>query len=236
MDGRRIVVEWEPSGGVFGFLLDRALPVERSPWTNRRRPRHRRRRLRRHPVRRSTTSIASRPDPLALPAIAAASSPWASDPGATPQPAAAGDAQLSEEVPFDERWRCYYVRAVRGTGAQRVESASSSRACMVPVDTEPPAKVTNLLATPEEGRIVLRWDPTVRKICAATSSCAARPVMTHCSSSPHRRSKTGFTDDTVMPGQMYTYVVHAVDNWIPVPNVSDRPMTVTREKHFEATP
>ena len=32
---------------------------------------------------------------------------------------------------------------------------------------------------------------------------------------------TRYTDSDVMPGRTYTYVVRAVDNRIPVPNVSD---------------
>ena len=230
MDGRRIVVEWEPSGGVFGFLLGRALPVERSPVDE--------------PPAASTSTAATAPasgaplynvyreiapDPLALPAIAAASSQSASDPERPLNPQPQAMLSFSEEVPFDERWRCYYVRAVRGTGAQRVESASSNRACMVPVDTEPPAKVTNLLATPEEGRITLRWDPNGEEDLrgyVVLRSAAGDDTLQQLTTPPI--AKTGFTDDTVMPGQTYTYVVHAVDNRIPVPNVSDpEPITVT---------
>ena len=230
MDGRRIVVEWEPSGGVFGFLLGRALPVERSPVDE--------------PPAASTPTAATAPasgaplynvyreiapDPLALPAIAAASSQSASDPERPLNPQPQAMLSFSEEVPFDERWRCYYVRAVRGTGAQRVESASSNRACMVPVDTEPPAKVTNLLATPEEGRITLRWDPNGEEDLrgyVVLRSAAGDDTLQQLTTPPI--AKTGFTDDTVMPGQTYTYVVHAVDNRIPVPNVSDpEPITVT---------
>jgi hypothetical protein len=169
------------------------------------------------------------PDPLALPAIAAASSQSASDPERPLNPQPQAMLSFSEEVPFDERWRCYYVRAVRGTGAQRVESASSNRACMVPVDTEPPAKVTNLLATPEEGTITLRWDPNGEEDLrgyVVLRSAAGDDTLQQLTTPPI--AKTGFTDDTVMPGQTYTYVVHAVDNRIPVPNVSDpEPITVT---------
>ena len=76
-------------------------------------------------------------------------SPWASNPELPLNPQPQTMLSFSEEVPFDERERCYYVRAVRGTGAQRVESESSGRACTTPFDTEPPAVVTNLDATAE---------------------------------------------------------------------------------------
>jgi fibronectin type 3 domain-containing protein len=114
------------------------------------------------------------------------------------------------------------VRAVRGSGAQRVESESSGRACAIPVDTEPPAMVTHLLATPEEGRIVLRWDPNGEEDLQGyivLRSAAGDDTLQQLTTTPIAR--TGFTDDTVMPGQTYTYVVHAVDSRIPVPNRSD---------------
>ena len=228
MDGRRLVVEWDPSGGVFGFLLGRALPGEQSPVDER--P---------DPAAKAPATAASGPtlynvyrepmtDPLALPVSPAASSPWASNPEAPLNPQPQATLSFSEEVPFDERPRCYYVRAVRGTGAQRVESESSGRACAIPVDTEPPAMVTNLLATPEEGRIVLRWDPNGEEDLQGyivLRSAAGDDTLQQLTTPPIAR--TGFTDDTVMPGETYKYVVHAVDNRIPVPNRSD-PAETTR--------
>jgi hypothetical protein len=222
MDGRRLVVEWDPSGGVFGFLLGRTLPGEQSPVDER--P---------DPAAKAPATAASGPtlynvyrepmtDPLALPVSPAASSPWASTPELPLNPQPQATLSFSEEVPFDERSRCYYVRAVRGTGAQRVESESSGRACATPVDTEPPAMVTNLLPTPEEGRIVLRWDPNGEEDLQGyivLRSAAGDDTLQQLTTPPI--AKTGFTDDTVMPGQTYTYVVHAVDSRIPVPNRSD---------------
>ena len=64
-----------------------------------------------------------------------------------------------DDVPFDERQRCYHVRAVRGTGAQRVESEAVRTGVHVPVDNEPPTAPTGLTATAEEGSISLRWEP-----------------------------------------------------------------------------
>ena len=223
LDGRRLVVEWDPSGGVFGFLLGRTLPVEPSPVADERPD----------PAAKVPATAASGPtlynvyrepmtDPLALPVSAAASSPWASNPEVPLNPQPQATLSFSEEVPFDERPRCYYVRAVRGTGAQRVESESSGRACAIPVDTEPPAMVTNLQATPEEGRIVLRWDPNGEEDLQGyivLRSAAGDDTLQQLTTPPIAR--TGFTDDTVMSGQTYTYVVHAVDSRIPVPNRSD---------------
>lgn len=222
MDGRRLVVEWDPSGGVFGFLLGRTLSGEQSPVDER--P---------DPAAKAPATAASGPtlynvyrepmtDPLALPVSPAASSPWASSPEVPLNPQPQATLSFSEEVPFDERPRCYYVRAVRGTGAQRVESESSGRACAIPVDTEPPAMVTNLLPTLEEGRIVLRWDPNGEEDLQGyivLRSAAGDDTLQQLTTPPIAR--TGFTDDTVTPGETYKYVVHAVDNRIPVPNRSD---------------
>lgn len=222
MEGRRLIVEWDPSGGVFGFLLGRTLPGEQSPVDER--P---------DPAAKAPATTEAGPtlynvyrepmtDPLALPVSAAASSPWASNPEVPLNPKPQPTLSFSEEVPFDERPRCYYVRAVRGSGAQRVESESSGRACAIPVDTEPPAMVTNLLATPEEGRIVLRWDPNGEEDLQGyivLRSAAGDDTLQQLTTPPI--AKTGFTDDTVVAGQTYTYVVHAVDTRIPVPNRSD---------------
>jgi hypothetical protein len=222
MDGRMVVLEWDSSGGVFGFLLGRTLPGEQSPVDER--P---------DPAAKAPAAAASGPtlynvyrepmtDPLALPVSPAASSPWASNPEVPLNPQPQATLSFAEEVPFDERPRCYYVRAVRGTGAQRVESESSGRACAIPVDTEPPAMVTNLLPTPEEGRIVLRWDPNGEEDLQGyivLRSAAGDDTLQQLTTPPITR--TGFTDDTVMPGETYKYVVHAVDSRIPVPNRSD---------------
>lgn len=223
MDGRKVVVEWQPSGGLVGFLLDGALPVEPSPLGE----------TATSPAKPAAAPASGpvlynvyrelSPDPLALPAReAAGGSPWASNPELpiTPQPQT--QLRFEEEVPFDERRRCYYVRAVRGTGAQRVESQSSSRVCVIPVDTEPPAMVTSLSATVVEGEITLRWDPNgeedLRGYIVLRSE-AGDDTLQQLTRAPITR--TTYTDTNVMSGRTYRYVVHAVDNRIPVPNVSD---------------
>ncbi len=222
MDGRTIVVEWQPSGGLFGFLLDRALPVESSPLgetsaASARPPAA--------PVSGSILYNVYRelsPDPLALPVREAAESRWTSNPESPINPQPLTMLRFEEEVPFDERRRCYYVRAVRGTGAQRVESQSSSRDCVIPVDTEPPAAVTSLSATVVEGEITLRWDPNGEEDLhgyIVLRSEAGDDTLQQRTRAPITR--TTYTDTDVMSGRMYRYVVHAADNRLPVPNVSD---------------
>jgi hypothetical protein len=232
MNGRNVVLEWEPSGGILGFFLGRALPIEASPVDER-------------PASAATKAAgtgapATGPtlynvyrelsaDPLVLPEGTAAESPWASNPEApvNAKPLTTLTFQ-DEDVPFDGRRRCYHVRAVRGTGAQRVESAPSPRACIIPVDTEPPAKVTNLSANAEEGSITLRWDPNgeedLRGYVVLRRESADDTLQEIIGESII--SGTRHSDSQVVSGRTYTYVVQAVDNRIPVPNVSD-PVEIT---------
>ena len=132
-----------------------------------------------------------------------------------------------DDVEFDRRQRCYYVRAVRGTGAQRVEGEASLPACDVPFDDEAPAAPTGLTASAEEGSISLRWEPNGEEDLGGylvlrrdPGSDTLRPL----TSTPI--AMTEFTDSPVTAGQMYTYLVQAVDKQTPKPNVSDGSMEV----------
>jgi hypothetical protein len=232
MKGPSVVLEWEPSGGILGFLLGRALPIEPSPVDER-------------PTSAATKTAGTAaaaagptlynvyrdlsPDPLALPESTAAESPWASNPESPVNSKPLTTLTFQDEgVPVDGRRRCYHVRAVRGSGNQRVESASSPRACIVPVDTEPPARVTNLSANVEEGSITLRWDPNgeedLRGYIVLRRESADDTLQEITGESIV--SGTRHADSQVASGRTYTYVVQAVDNRIPVPNVSD-PVEIT---------
>ena len=107
-------------------------------------------------------------------------------------------------------------------GAQQVESEPSETVCKVPVDLDPPAKVTGLSATEEGGAITLRWEPNGeedlggylvlrREVGSDTLQKLTLEPLT----------RTSYTDSSVMSGRMYIYVVQAVDKRIPLPNVSD---------------
>jgi hypothetical protein len=222
MKGRNVVVEWEPSGGLSGFLLERVLPAEIPPIDDR------------QPVTPPGTpqppagptlyniyrDVA--PDPLVR-SSAVVPSPWSTDP-ATPinaQPVAALTF-TDLDVPFDERRRCYHVRAVRGTGAERVESEPSTSDCIIPVDTEAPAQVTGLNATVTDGQVMLRWEPNgeedLRGYLVLRKEAGDDTLR---QLTPAPITDTRFPDSSVMPGRMYTYVVQAVDNRLPVPNASE---------------
>jgi fibronectin type 3 domain-containing protein len=109
-----------------------------------------------------------------------------------------------------------------------VESEPSETVCKVPVDLDPPAKVTGLSVTEEGGAITLRWEPNGeedlggyivlrREVGSDTLQKLTLEPLT----------KTSYTDSSVMSGRMYIYVVQAVDNRIPLPNVSDPEETPT---------
>jgi hypothetical protein len=222
--GHDVRLEWEPAGGLLGWLVDRALPLEPAPVEERQVP----------PAGRPAPPAAPSgptlyfiyrdlsPDPLELPPKRATDPPLASSPptpiNAQPQPGLA----FTEDVPFDDRERCYQVRGVRGTGAQRVEGEPSDRVCIVSIDTEPPAAPTGLMATVLEGSIELRWEPNGEEdllgyvVLRRTAGSDTLQLRT-----PAPIPGTRFTDPEVLAGEMYIYVVRAVDNRVPLPNVSD---------------
>ena len=219
-----ITLQWEPSGGLIGWLLDRALPVEASPIADALPPR-----AAAAPVPAPVTSdlpagptrynlyLEIAPDPLMLPA-AAASMPWNA---AAPQPLnAAPLAALTyaDPIVLDERERCYSARAVLGT----IESVPTPRVCVTPTDTYPPAAPTGLDAVAGEGSIELIWDPNIEADLGGyivLRAEAGGDTLLQLTATPV--SVTRYADRAVTPGVRYTYVVRAVDNRVPLPNMSD---------------
>ena len=212
------VLSWEPAGGLLGFLLDNALPVEAldedAP-----------------PLPADPLALPpgptqyhvyrwQAPDPLVLP------SPNSTTPVGTivmPRPITAAPVDgltFTDSVEFD-RERCYEIRAVRGTGPGAIESAPSERRCLTAVDVFAPAAPEGLSAVTREGAIDLLWESSPdldvwgyvilrgRAGDATLQPLNAVPVL-----------ETQFTDTTVMPGTRYVYAVMAVDSRLPVPNTS----------------
>jgi hypothetical protein len=222
--GHDMVLLWEPAGGLLGWLLARAMPAEPAPVEE----------------RRAAGSPASSPpavpsgpvlyniyretdpDPLAVPGPKPVETPWAFSPAVPINKEPLTTLTFTDDVPFDGRARCYYVRAVRGTGAQRVEGEPSDRQCDAPIDDEAPAAPTGLTATAGEGSISLRWEPNGEEDLGGYLVLrreAGGDTLRQLTPSPI--AETQFTDSSVTAGQMYTYVVQAVDKRIPLPNVSD---------------
>lgn len=214
-------LEWEPSGGLIGFLLERALPPELSPLDD--------------PEPSSSTAATAAQGPIRYNVyreIAAVETPPAQSPSPNP-PADAGPPAPVNGAPLDTltftdpltgldgRKRCYVVRAVRGDGTQAVEGNPSEPACVVPIDDFPPDPPTRLSAVSSEGAITLMWEPNAEPDIAgylvlrgeagdATLTPVTDTVVT----------EARFTDRTVRPGVRYVYAVQAIDSRLPRPNVS----------------
>ena len=213
-----IGLSWQPAGGLMGFLLDNALPLE--TLSDEGAPAALETALPPGPTRYHVYRDLA-PDPLVLPAAATAGPP----PGAvvipqplTPEPIA--ELTFSDTLEFD-RERCYTIRAVRGTGPGAVESAPTERRCVTPVDVFPPEPPAGLSTVVREGAISLIWESSPdadvwgyvvlrgTPADATLQPLTAAPVV-----------ETQFTDTTVTAGTRYVYAVVAVDSRLPVPNMS----------------
>ena len=218
-----LTLQWEPSGGLLGWLMDKAFAQELPPFPEPLRP------AIAAPVARAAQpelppgptlynvyrEIA--PDPLILPDgtptriwLTAAPRPL----NLAPQPALS----FSDPIDVDGRERCYEVRAVRGG----FESAPSERLCVTPIDTTPPAAPAGLAAIVTEGAINLIWEPNVEEDLGGyvvLRRDAADATLLQLTPTPI--SDTRYTDRGVTAGARYTYEVRAVDTRIPRPNVSE---------------
>ena len=228
--GRDVVLLWEPAGGLLGWLLDRALPVEPAPLQDRSAAAASASKAPAAPSGPVLYNIYldTEPDPLAPPG------PKPIDPLRAFSPAVPINKEpltrltFTHEVEFDGRKRCYYVRAVRGTGAQRVEGEASDPKCDVPIDDEAPTAPTGQTASAEEGSISLRWEPNGEEDLGGYLVLRRDPGSdTLRQLTPAPIAETTRTDSSVTSGQMYTYIVRAVDKQTPKPNVSDDSMEVT---------
>ncbi len=224
-----VTVSWAPSGGLLGFILDRALPPEPPPFDE---P---------PPAAGSAGSAVGdgglgslpagptfynvyrelAPDPLALPAPAAAATIGA----AAPLPANAAPLAaltFSEPLAFDDRERCYTVRAVRGVAPNAIEGSPSARACITPVDVFAPATPTGVETIQGAGSISLIWESNSEPdlagylVLRGEAGDATLPPLTR----EGPIADASFTDETVLSGVRYIYEVVAVDNRLPLANVS----------------
>jgi hypothetical protein len=218
-----VTLAWEPSGGLLGFLLDRTLPAEAAPFDDLAAP----------PATAPTPLAAELPpgptqynvyraasgDPLALPERIS-QSPWEQARPSPLNPAPLAGLAFADAVEF-ERTQCYAVRAVRGSGAALVEGDPSPVRCVDAVDTFPPAAPANVTAVAAEGSISLIWEPNAEADLAGyvvlrgeAGSATLQPLTERPIAEPR------YTDQRVTPGQRYIYAVVAVDDRVPVANVS----------------
>ena len=210
---------WEPSGGLLGFLLDRALPPEPVPFDALQPSGAGAPQIVDASVPRGPTTYnvyrEFAPDPFVLPPAMAPPS-WViaapralnSDPIET--------TTATDAVEFG-RPRCYTVRARRGA----VMSEPSAPACFSPVDVFPPAAPAGLAAVPSEGGISLIWEPNAEPDLGGYLVLrreARDATLRQLTSGPIRDAR--YRDTTVHPGTRYMYSVVAVDTQLPLPNVS----------------
>lgn len=216
-----VSIEWQPSGGLVGFLLNHELTPEPSPFDDVI-PVSGSRILDPAPAGPTRYNIYRElePDPTLMPASPRPSAaPRVTAP--TPlNPTPLDALAFTDELEF-ERERCYVIRAVRGAASTLVEGHGSERRCVKPVDTFPPAPPAGLSAVAAAGSISLIWEANVEEdvtgyliLRGASADATLLPLTT----SPI--PETQFIDRSVSPGERYVYAVVAMDGRVPLPNVS----------------
>ena len=217
-DARTIVVAWEPSGGLLGFLLDRTIPEEPAPL------------LDEALLDADTSTVPAGPvqynvyremppDPLEPPR-GLPQAPWRESPPPPLNAIPTAELEITDGVDFG-RMRCYSVRAVRGAGTGAQVGPSSPRACVTPVDTFAPAAPRSLTTVASEGAVSLIWEPNTDFDLGGyvvLRGDAGSDTLHPLTSAPVLDAR--YRDDTVTPGARYVYAVVAVDNRFPIPNVS----------------
>ena len=209
-------VEWEPSGGIIGFLLDSPLPIETLEEAS--------------DTGAPAVSLPTRynvyrtiaPDPLELPVPAAAEEAERGSLLPLPvNPMPLAELSFTDDLEFD-RERCYQIRAVRGAAGAEVEGRASLPRCIGPLDIFPPASPTGLSAVAAAGSISLIWESSPDPDTAGyvvLRGPGADATLQPITAAPV--TDTNYTDRTVVPGMRYSYAVAAVDARVPVPNVSE---------------
>jgi hypothetical protein len=221
------VLQWAPSDGLRGWLLDRALPAEDDPIGLL--PRS----ATAKPLPPPTDWLAGptlynvyrdmAPDPLAVP-LSAALPPWRIVLPAPVNPAPLATLRFDDPLQPGDLERCYHVRPLRSG----VEGPPSPRRCVRPLDVFPPATPTNLQTVVRAGAIDLIWDPNADQdlggYVVLRGEGADATLLLPVSGRPVTENR--YSDSAVTPGVTYTYEVRAVDSRVPVPNMSE-PARVT---------
>ncbi|MBI4887730.1 MAG: fibronectin type III domain-containing protein [Acidobacteria bacterium] len=216
-----IALAWEPAGGLLGFLLDRILPPEPTPFV-----------AAVLPVAVGAAPppgdaavpagpmtynvyLEIAPDPLVLP-LASPLPPWAAQKPLPVNPAPLA-ALAATDVLTAGRRHCYTVRAQRG----EVSSVASPPACVTPIDIFPPAAPGGLAAVPSEGGISLIWEPNSELDLGGYLVLRREPgdaTLRQLTATPV--ADVRYRDTDVQPGRRYVYSVVALDTQVPLPNVS----------------
>ena len=224
-DEKAVRLAWEPSGGVLGFLFERPLPEEplplelesliaeateavppQTPGDS-------------GPTRYNVYRSAS-PDPFAPPPETPAEEEWNRRPPTPLNPAPLETFEFLDAIAFNEE-RCYTVRGVRGIGPDMRVGAPSTPACVTAIDTFPPEAPAGLATVASEGAINLIWEPNSEPDLGGylvLRGEAPGDTLQPLTAAPI--SEARYRDTAVTPGVRYVYVVVAIDNRFPVPNLS----------------
>ena len=220
---RAIVLEWEPSGGLIGFLLERVLPNEPPPFEEEEGIEPQESAEPQGPLSYAVYRDTP-PDPLTLPAPSAAS--WNEELPSAITPVPVPVLTFTDSVELGRR-RCYTVRAVRGLGPDARTGDASPPACFTPTDTFAPAAPQSVTTVASEGVISLIWEPnTELDLGGYVVLRGESPGETLRPLTKAPVPNAGYRDETVVPGVRYVYAVIAVDNRFPMPNVSPASETV----------
>lgn len=233
-----IRLAWEPAGGLVGFILDRELtpevapvdeafvatgasllptgaspiapsggsaiaPVDLPPGPTR------------YNVYREIA-----PDPLALPERPARGA-WQAELPAALNGAPLETLTFEDPLAYDGRERCYRVRSVRGVAPSAVYSEATPRVCVTPVDITPPLAPSSLTAEALDGAVTLLWDPNVEEDLAGYLVLRGVPgdaTLTSLTERPVPNAR--YVDRAVTAGARYVYAVVAIDDRVPLGNVS----------------
>jgi hypothetical protein len=214
---RSIMLEWEPSGGLLGFLLERVLPDEPPPFDEEEGTEQVASTEPSGPV--SYTVYRELPsDPLTPPAPSAAS--WNEEMPAAITPIPVPTVTFTDSVELGRR-RCYTVRAVRGVGPDARIGDASPPACVTPTDIFAPAPPRSVTTVASEGAISLIWEPnTELDLGGYVVLRGEAPGDTLLPLTKAPVPNAGYRDETVTPGVRYVYAIIAVDNRFPIPNMS----------------
>jgi hypothetical protein len=214
-DADTVTLTWDPSGGIVGFLLERAPLPTASPLDDG--PAAEGVALLTGPTRYNVyREIPPESDSAATkepPSTASSGSPV----NATPL----DGFSFVDRLESEGRRRCYAVSALRGGSDRTVEGHASTPACVTPVDIFPPSPPKGLSPIAVEGAISLVWEANNERDLQGYlvwRGEEGNETLTRITEDVVK--ETRYADQTVKAGVRYVYAVTAVDNQSPQPNVS----------------